>query len=128
MPGFARSNAGISSDTTSPSRPIAQSLSVAASRPDAGVHAVSVMATTVADNLILLLLIEPSTGETSALESTHDVRIRAHRSPDEIRPVVLYHRDDRPLVDSQVIGVEPANAAHHTPVLRLQVDVERRIE
>src|SRR5207253_8434770 len=54
--------------------------------------------------------VEPSAREARPLQPLHDVRILAHRSPDELRPVVFDHRDDRALVDPEIVDVDPADA------------------
>src|SRR6059058_2254602 len=51
---------------------------------------------------------EPSPREPRPAQPPHDVRIRLHDAPHQPGAVVLDHRDDRPLVYTQVIDVEPA--------------------
>src|SRR6266576_6705457 len=51
---------------------------------------------------------QPSTSEPSSLESPNDVWICAHHAPHEIGAVVLDHRQNRSLIDAEVIDVEPA--------------------
>src|SRR5688572_25247680 len=51
---------------------------------------------------------EPSAGEARALETPDDVLIGLHDVPYEPRSIVLDHDQDRPLVDAEVVDVEPA--------------------
>src|SRR5207253_2100506 len=56
-------------------------------------------------------LLDPSPREPRPAQPAHNVRVAAHEPPDELRAVVLGHREDGPLVDAQVIDVEPAAGA-----------------
>src|SRR5687767_7375800 len=127
-PGFSRSNSCTSCATTSPSRPIAQSRMVSASVRLDDVHPADRDATST--RLLIarptLSLIKPTSGETRSLQAGLDVGVRAHHPPDEPRAVVLDHRDDRSLVDAEVIGVEPRDAGHHRPGLRCQPGTRKR--
>src|ERR1700709_1054865 len=58
-------------------------------------------------------LIYPSAGEAGLLQAFPDIRILAHRFPDEIAAVVLYHRDDRALIYPQIHRIAPADIRHH---------------
>src|SRR5215472_17871432 len=51
---------------------------------------------------------EPAARESGALQPLAQVRIRAHHPPDEIAAVVLDHGEDRPLVDTDIVSVDPA--------------------
>src|SRR5687768_18043214 len=115
----------MSSVTISPSRPIAHNRSVG-SLSDAGEHAPNAStrqkSETIANRALQSrvkrserLLLKPPAAEPGLPEPTHDVRIPAHGFPDEIRAVVLDHRDDRPLVNSEAICIEPSPAADHLP-------------
>src|SRR6266542_1850467 len=63
------------------------------------------------------LALEPSARKTGAPESRDDVRIVSQGPPHEFRPVILDHRDDGSLVDTQLVAVEPANSCHDPSVL-----------
>src|SRR5438105_14905253 len=62
---------------------------------------------------------EPSSCEPRPAQPLHDVRVGVHHAPHQPRAIVLDHRDDGPLVDAEIIDVEPPGRA----ALR-----ERRIE
>src|SRR6476659_735984 len=130
-PGCAFSNAGMSWDTTSPSRPIAHSRSLI-SFDDDGAHETAAAITTAraapASVRPRALTIKPPAGESGFLQAGDDVLVLPHRLPHQIGPVILDHCDDRPLVDAQIIGVEPADSGNDVAVMRVDVDVERRVE
>src|SRR3546814_15733365 len=52
--------------------------------------------------------LEPAAGEADALQSPHDVRILAHHLPHQPAAMILHHRQDRPLVDTQITVRDPA--------------------
>src|SRR5579859_647253 len=51
---------------------------------------------------------QPTAREAGALETIPQVAAGAHDSPYEIAPVVLGHREDRTLVDANVVRIDPA--------------------
>src|SRR5205807_10265499 len=51
---------------------------------------------------------QPAALEPGALEAAPQVGIAAHDTPHEVAPVVLDHGYDRPLIDPEVIRVDPA--------------------
>ena len=65
-----------------------------------------------------ILLVKPPPTEPSPFQPGLDVRVGAHDPPNEPRPVIFDHREDRPLVDSEVIAVEPRDARSDRPGLR----------
>src|SRR5437867_10482530 len=71
---------------------------------------------------------KPSTSKPGALESSNDVRIRPHHAPHEISPEVLDHRQNRSLIDAEVIDVEPAKIRIHAAYLLLAGGGECGIE
>src|SRR6059058_1381293 len=73
------------------------------------------------------LVRQPATRKAGLLQPRDDVGIFAHRLPDQIRPVILDHRDYRTLIDPQVIRVEPALARDDPAIARRAID-KRRIE
>ena len=73
-------------------------------------------------------MFKPTAGESGLLQSADNVLIFPHRFPDQIGAIVLDHRDDRSLIDAEVIGVEPTDAAYDFAVARCYVEVERWIE
>src|SRR3546814_16279974 len=52
--------------------------------------------------------LEPAAGEADALQSPHDVRILEHHLPHQPAAMILHHRQERPLVDTQIIVRYPA--------------------
>src|SRR6516225_7254883 len=54
---------------------------------------------------------EPAAREPGALQPLAKVRIGAHHAPDEIAAVVLDHGEDRPLIDTDIVRVDPAGVA-----------------
>src|SRR6266849_1102063 len=71
---------------------------------------------------------QPSTSEPSLLEPTNDVSIPAHHAPYEIGAVVLDHRQNRPLIDAEVVDIEPAERRIDGAGLLLAGGGERGIE
>src|SRR6185437_16019418 len=55
-------------------------------------------------------LVEPPAAEAGPTKPAKDVRIASHHAPDQLAAVVLDHRQNRPFVDAEEIGVEPAFA------------------
>src|ERR1043165_1737874 len=62
---------------------------------------------------------QPSAGKVGATHPAHDVGVLAHQFPDEFRAPVLDHRQDRTLVDAEIIGVEPPESAHDATMVEL---------
>jgi hypothetical protein len=58
-----------------------------------------------------MAVFEPAAGEAGALETRARVPIAAHHAPDQIAPIVLDHRQDRPLVDADVVRIHPTRVA-----------------
>src|SRR5580704_12257023 len=105
MSGCSRSNCGSSFAITSPSRPIAHTVTVrcdADGDPQPAVHAPSSSAAT------LMMILQPAALEAGALETPPDVLIIPHDAPDEVAAVVLEHGENRPLVDAEIVLIEPA--------------------
>src|SRR5213592_1377926 len=71
---------------------------------------------------------KPSTSKPSALEPADNVRIPPHHAPHEIRAEVLEHRQNRPLIDAEIIDVEPAERRVHAADFLLAGGGERGIE
>src|SRR5712691_7518379 len=71
---------------------------------------------------------QPSTSEPSSLESPNNVGIPPHHAPHEIGAVVLDHRQNRPLIDAEVVDVEPAERRIDGAGLLLAGGGERGIE
>src|SRR5690606_37343073 len=76
----------------------------------------------------LVLRGEPATAEARPLQAGTDVRALLHHRPDELIAVVGDHRQDRPLVDADVVAGHPAPARHPAPGLQRDVVVEARVE
>src|SRR5689334_18221087 len=55
---------------------------------------------------------EPTTREAGLLEAATQVRVLAHHAPDQRATVVLDHRQDRALIDAEVIAGDPAELGH----------------
>src|SRR5262245_50763088 len=132
MSGWARVNSGRSSVTTSPSRPIAQSRRVV-SPEDGERHAApsqSVPITTrsaARDSVVRPLVTgrgEPAPREAGPLQAATQVRIVAHHAPDQASTIVLDHREQGPLVDPEVIAIDPAKRGDLTSVPKTKVEVE----
>src|SRR3954470_18048078 len=71
---------------------------------------------------------KPSTRKPSSLEPADNVGIPAHHAPHEIGAKVLDHRENRALIDAEVIDVEPAERRIHSPDVLLPGGGERGIE
>src|SRR5215831_13067390 len=56
-------------------------------------------------------------GALCRAERAHDVRVAAHGPPHQPGPVVLDHRQDRTLIDAEVVGVEPAAPGNDPSVM-----------
>ena len=113
MPGLSRSNSGTKLATTSPSRPIAQKRTT--SRWSRSPHPASRTRSRRTGSRRAAHP-QPAAGEAGPLEPAPDVRIAAHHLPDEAAAVIFDHRQDRPLVDAEIIGVVPAPARHDPAV------------
>jgi hypothetical protein len=72
--------------------------------------------------------IEPAALEPGALEAEADVLVALHDVPDQLGAVVLDHRDDRALVDAEIVAGDPADTANAAAVPQRHVVVEARIE
>src|SRR5262245_56102924 len=66
-------------------------------------------------------LAEPTAGENGTLQAATAVRIALHQMPDESAAVVLDHRHDRPLVDAEVVAVDPADVLDELTVTQRHV-------
>src|SRR6266705_553300 len=140
MPGFSRSNAGISSATTSPSRPSPQKSST--TPPAAGRQPARAAMKTAATRHFSLGTSsreftrdasqapahEPPAREPRPAQPARDVRVGTQQLPHEPRAVVLGHREHRSFIDAEVIGVEPAELRIHPPLGCLSHRRERRVE
>src|SRR5579862_3848752 len=103
MSGCSRWNSGSSFAITSPSRPIAHTVTDrcdAVGGPQPAVHAASSSAAT------LRMFLQPAALEAGALETPPDVLIIPHDAPDEVAAVVLEHDEDRSLVNREIVVVE----------------------
>src|SRR5512145_169251 len=56
----------------------------------------------------LTLARQPPSAEPRATEAGFDVRTAPHEPPDEIGAPVLDHEQDRALIDTEVVAIEPA--------------------
>src|SRR5206468_9515551 len=71
---------------------------------------------------------QPAAGKSCPLQTANDVRVGAHHAPHEIGPEVLHHRQNRSLIDAEVVDVEPAERRVHGPGLLLAGGREGGIE
>ena len=53
------------------------------------------------------LSMQPTPSKTRLAQSSHDRLASTHDVPEQARPVVFDHQNDRPLVDAEVIGANP---------------------
>src|ERR1700682_5610148 len=53
---------------------------------------------------------QPAAGKAGLLQPAPQMRILPHDSPDERRALVFDHRADGPLVDGELVAVDPAEA------------------
>src|SRR5262249_17909794 len=72
--------------------------------------------------------LQPAARKPGALQAADDVLVLPHGLPDEAAPVVLDHGEDRPLIDPQVVDIEPTEirvdlAARH-PLARSEGGIE----
>ena len=70
---------------------------------------------------------EPAAGKARPLEPAAEMRIAAHHLPDEAAAVILDHRQDRALVDAEIVGVVPALARHDPAVDAGRTDVSVKL-
>src|SRR4051812_4646638 len=140
MSGCSFSNPGTSCERTSPSRPMAQMRRVVLLRAEAleqeersnvssNAKAPPTRRVNAGRNTFTRMcsIPQPSTCEARPFQTRHHVRILAHRFPDQTAAIVLDHRDDRTLIDSQIVGVEPAYSRYDLAMVRLDRQLERRI-
>src|SRR4051812_14057243 len=73
--------------------------------------------------------LEPTTEEAGAPQAAADHGIAAHRAPHEAAAMVLHHREDRALVDAEVVGRDPTEAGLALAPMQARVVVlEARVE
>src|SRR5271166_2652307 len=58
-------------------------------------------------SLTLSISLKPASSKTRPAQSGPDRRASTHDVPEQARPVVFDHQNDRPLVDAEVIGANP---------------------
>src|SRR5271165_6056562 len=58
-------------------------------------------------SLTLSISMQPTPSKTRLAQSSHDRLASTHDVPEQARPVVFDHQNDRPLVDAEVIGADP---------------------
>src|SRR3712207_6669236 len=73
-------------------------------------------------------LLQPPARKPRAAEAADDVRVPLHEIPQQSRSIILDHEEDRPLVDPEVVAVEPAAPGHNPAVLDPTAELVRRIE
>src|SRR5690606_10520215 len=78
--------------------------------------------------LVLVLRRQPAAAEAGTLQAGADVRALLHHRPHELVAVVGDHRQDRPLVDADVVAGHPALAGDDAPGLERDVVVEAGVE
>src|SRR5208282_1849684 len=71
---------------------------------------------------------QPATGEARSLQTAPDVRIFPHDTPDERGALVFDHRADGPLVDAEIIAIDPAEACNIVAVTQRHIEMETRVE
>src|SRR5262245_35941591 len=72
---------------------------------------------------------KPSAREPGTTHPQDDAAIPLHEIPDHSTSPVLGHREDRPLVDSEIVGVEPGQTLDDATVMeRRSARAQRRIE
>ena len=71
---------------------------------------------------------EPAAGEAGALQAGPDVRIGVHHPPDHVAAVILDHREDRPLVDAEVVAIDPAESGNAAAMRQRSVEIEVQVE
>src|SRR5437762_1814346 len=113
MSGLRRSNSGIMSETTSPSRPRPQKITCSRGSRARAVQDVNAKckmqnAKTAVQFCILhfafcISLTQPASGKSGTLQSLHDMRVLPHRPPHQSAPVILDHGHDRTFVDAEVV-------------------------
>jgi hypothetical protein len=53
-------------------------------------------------------LFQPATGESGALQTAAYRRVLAHGAPHQITAMIFDHCNDRPLLDPEVVDIDPA--------------------
>src|SRR5256886_15268256 len=71
---------------------------------------------------------EPAPGEPSTLEAATQVRILLHHAPDQCAALVLDHRANGPLIDAQVVDIDPSEARDAAAMAERDVEMEVRVE
>src|SRR5262245_3067581 len=72
--------------------------------------------------------LQPTPRKPGPLQPPNNVRILPHDLPYQPRPVVLDHGDDGPLIDAEVIDIDPSLIRVNAAVLELLGGPERRVE
>jgi len=76
-------------------------------------------------SLTLSISMQPTPSKTRLAQSSHDRLASTHDVPEQARPVVFDHQNDRPLVDAEVIGANPPSRVAVFDYVGL---IERRFE
>src|SRR5688500_3149032 len=72
--------------------------------------------------------VQPATGEAGAEQTGAGVRVAPHEAPDQPRPIVLDHQEDWPLIDAEIVTVEPSRVRDHSAVLHAAAESVGRVE
>src|SRR3546814_1803726 len=57
--------------------------------------------------LVRLGLIQPAAGEPDAPQSADDMRVFPHHLPHQSAAIILHHREDRSLIDAEIVVRDP---------------------
>src|SRR5205823_9011447 len=71
---------------------------------------------------------EPAAFEAGAHQALTHVRILAHHAPDHRAAIVFDHREDRALVDAEIIAVDPAESGNVAAMAQWALEIEAAIE
>ena len=72
--------------------------------------------------------VQPAAAKASTRQPRADVRVPAHHLPDQPRSLVLDHRQNRPLIDAQIVAVDPADVRIDGPCRRRALVPEAGVE
>ena len=74
-------------------------------------------------------MLQPAAREARRPEAANDVRLTPHALPYGVRAMVLDLDDDRPLVDAQIVAVDPADPRYDAAVAQRLVGLRQgRVE
>src|SRR5262249_41738072 len=71
---------------------------------------------------------QPAAGKTGALQTAPQMRAFLHDPPDQVAAIVLDHRANRPLIDADIVAVDPAEAGDGATMVHRTGWIEAQVE